>query len=366
MLKIGDLARICNVSTQALRYYDSEGILKADIIDSSSGYRFYSLEAIEKYKKILLYKSLGFSLSEIKTIQSSTQEELKEILKKKKIVLSASIEKYKKHIETIDALCNETNCDTILSDVLLLPFEDEPEIVGKWHIVGKLFKENDIDLFEEINDESVDSEIIFLPGGTFAWKYFWTKGILYRLSPKYNFAIPNSFSTFVKDGVRYMIVNFLNDECIDNGTEKILLLYRQVDNIAYTDQQIRPRVDKTDLPFIDDVNVHGEWLVCDCVQKMTLFDPNIRYSSIEDIFILRLSFLTRGMCMRTIKTKRGESNIMLRYTKGFVLNDSEMTAEEYIIKNINSKDYLFVQHKSGDYFYGGMTPNWYVFKRKDI
>ena len=58
MIKIGDLAKICNVSTQTLRYYDSEGILKADIIDSSSGYRFYSLDAIEKYKKIIYCLSL--------------------------------------------------------------------------------------------------------------------------------------------------------------------------------------------------------------------------------------------------------------------------------------------------------------------
>ena len=51
--------------------------------------------------------------------------------------------------------------------------------------------------------------------------------------------------------------------------------------------------------------------------------------------------------------------------KGFVLNDKEMTAEEYQIKSISGKDFLFVQHKSGDYFYGGMTPHWYVFERKD-
>ena len=49
MIKIGDLAKICNVSTQTLRYYDAEGVLKPDITDSSSGYRFYSVDAVEKY-----------------------------------------------------------------------------------------------------------------------------------------------------------------------------------------------------------------------------------------------------------------------------------------------------------------------------
>ena len=85
MIKIGDLAKICNVSTQTLRYYDAEDILKPDIIDSSSGYRFYSVDAVEKYKKILFYKSICFSLDEIKKIQVATSEELREILKKKKL-----------------------------------------------------------------------------------------------------------------------------------------------------------------------------------------------------------------------------------------------------------------------------------------
>ena len=79
MIKIGDFAKICNVSTQTLRYYDSEGILKADVTDASSGYRFYSSDAVERYKRILFYKSLGFSLDEIKKIQSASSAELKEI-----------------------------------------------------------------------------------------------------------------------------------------------------------------------------------------------------------------------------------------------------------------------------------------------
>ena len=60
MIKIGDLAKICNVSTQTLRYYDSEGVLKPDITDPSSGYRFYSVDAVEKYKKICFTRNSDF------------------------------------------------------------------------------------------------------------------------------------------------------------------------------------------------------------------------------------------------------------------------------------------------------------------
>ena len=91
MIRIGDFAKICNVSTQTLRYYDTVGVLKADVIDSSNGYRFYSLDAIEKYKQILFYKELGFSLSEIKAINLADKAQQNIILQQRKQVLAESM-----------------------------------------------------------------------------------------------------------------------------------------------------------------------------------------------------------------------------------------------------------------------------------
>jgi DNA-binding transcriptional MerR regulator len=364
VIKIGDLAKICNVSTQTLRYYDAEGVLKPDVIDSSSGYRFYSVDAVERYKNILFYKDLGFSLDEIKKIQSATNEELQDILKKKKVALSKSIDRFKGQIKTIDDICEESQKDPILSKMLLLPFENDAQMVGKWQLCGKLLDENDLTSLQPIGEDAADKYVIFMPGGAFAWKYFWTKGTLYRISPKYTFAIPNSYKTSEKNGVKYMTVQFMSDECIDNGEDTQLLLYRQIDNIAYTEHQIRPNVDKTDLPFVDDEAVRGEWSALDYVPTISDFDPELSYSRNENIYVVDINFLSRGICTRTLRTESGNATYMLRYTKGFVLNDKEMTAEEYQIKTINGKEFLFVQHKSGDYFYGGKAPHWYVFERK--
>ena len=204
-----------------------------------------------------------------------------------------------------------------------------------------------------------------MPGGAFAWKYFWTKGTLYRISPKYTFAIPNSYKTFKKNGVQYMIIQFMSDDCIDNGEDTLLLLYRQIDTVAYTEHQIRPYIDKTDLPYIDDESVIGLWIAFDYVPTVLDFDPQKRYSNDKDIYMVDINFLSRGICTRTVRSISGASTYMIRYTKGFILNDKEMTAEEYQIQSINGQEFLFIQHKSGDYFYGGMTPHWYVFKRKD-
>ena len=365
MIKIGDLAKICNVSTQTLRYYDAEGVLKPDITDPSSGDRFYSVDAVEKYKKIVFYKELGFSLDEIKRIQLATNEELRDILKKKKENLSKSIDKFKVHINTIEEICEGTAEKPILSETLLLPFENDAHMVGKWQLCGELLDENELTSLGDVDDKEADKEIIFMPGGAFAWKYFWTKGILYRISPKYTFAIPNSYRTLRQNGELYMIIQYMSDDCIDGGKDTKLLLYRQIDNTAYTEHQIRPYIDKTDLPFVDDVSVYGAWIAIDYVPEMSDFDPFLQYSDKENIYVTDIRFLPRGICTRTIRSMSGNVSYMLRYTKGIVLNDKEMTAEEYRIKSIDGKDYLFVQHKSGDYFYGGIAPKWYVFERND-
>ena len=365
MIKIGDFAKICNVSTQTLRYYDSEGILKADVTDASSGYRFYSVDAVEKYKRILFYKKLGFSLEEIKKIQSATTEELAEIFQKKKINLSESMDRIKNQLKTIDDLCEGNSSKSDLSEHLLLPFEDDPQVVGKWELCGKLRDENDLTSVEVIEQDVSYKEIVFMPGGAFSWLYFWTKGTLYRLSSKYQFAIPNLYRVIEQDGTRYMVVQFMTDDCIDNGGDTWVLLYRQVDTVAYTEHQIRPNIDKTDLPFVDDESVRGAWKTFDFVREISHFNPDKRHYEFEKLFVMGIHFHARGICSKRLRTMTGSTNLMLRYTKGFVLNDREMTAEEYFIKTVNGKDFLFVQHKSGDYSYGGMTPYWYVFERKN-
>ena len=365
MIKIGDFAKICNVSTQTLRYYDSEGVLKADITDPSSGYRLYSIDAVEKYKQIVFYKNIGFSLEEIKKIQSATSEELQTILQKKKEALSDYINRLRDQLKTIDNLCEGGSNKSVLSDILLLPFEDDSQVVGKWQLCGKILDENDLTALEEVGGNAADKEIIFMPGGTFAWKYFWTKGTLYRSSSKYTLAIPNSYRTLERNGVRYMIIQFMSNDCIDNGGDPIFLLYRQIDTVAYTEYKIRSHIDKTDLPFVEDSLVHGEWKAYDFLPKISDFDPYEKYSDDQCIYMVDIRFLPRGICTRRIRSRSGTASLMLRYTKGYVLNDQEMTAEEYQIKVFDGKEFLFVQHKSGDYSYGGMTPYWYVFKRKE-
>ncbi|MGL5694872.1 MAG: MerR family transcriptional regulator, partial [Peptostreptococcaceae bacterium] len=64
---IKKLAVIAGISVRTLRYYDEINLLKPCKINSS-GYRIYGEKEVELLQQILLYKSMGMSLLEIKSL----------------------------------------------------------------------------------------------------------------------------------------------------------------------------------------------------------------------------------------------------------------------------------------------------------
>lgn len=366
MLKIGDFAKICNTSARTLRYYDDAGVLKADFVDEASGYRFYSPEAIEKYKKLIFYKELGFSLEEIKKLLAATEEEEKKMLKKKKETLLSSVEEIQGQVQTIDGMFVEDERKGNLFELLNLPFTDDPEVVGKWELCGLLRDEEDIESVVELPPRTIFKELIFLPGGAPVWTYFWTKGVLYTASGRYSSSVPNPYKTIRKKGEHYMVIQFSTEDRPGYKNDVFPVLYRQLDTIAYSEEQVRPYVDKVDYPFVEDLQVSGVWHVVDFVHNLEDFHPSRQHTPKKYLATVEITFLPRGMCVKTFRADAGgkKTNRILHYTKGLVLNRTSLTAEEYIIKIFGNKEYLFVQHKSGDYVYGGYEPQWYVFERR--
>lgn len=68
MIKIGDFARLSQVSVVTLRYYDEVDLLKPVKVDTFTGYRLYSADQLPRLNRILALKDLGFSLEQIKLI----------------------------------------------------------------------------------------------------------------------------------------------------------------------------------------------------------------------------------------------------------------------------------------------------------
>ena len=67
-LKIGEFSRLCRVTVRTLRHYEEIGLLVPQIVDRSTGYRYYAIEQLQKMQDILRLKELGFSLEEIRDL----------------------------------------------------------------------------------------------------------------------------------------------------------------------------------------------------------------------------------------------------------------------------------------------------------
>ena len=79
MLTIGEFSNICKVSTKTLRYYAEIGLILPDEINPENGYRYYSINQLEKMLLINRLKDYCFSLEEIKSIFES-EELMDEVL----------------------------------------------------------------------------------------------------------------------------------------------------------------------------------------------------------------------------------------------------------------------------------------------
>jgi DNA-binding transcriptional MerR regulator len=84
VIKIGDFARLCQVSIVTLRHYDDIGLLKPIKVDNATGYRYYSVSQLPRLNRIIALKDLGFSLEQIdQVLNGLTLEQLRGMLKMK-------------------------------------------------------------------------------------------------------------------------------------------------------------------------------------------------------------------------------------------------------------------------------------------
>ena len=63
--KIGDFSNLVNISVRTLRYYDEIGLLKPEIVDKFTSYRYYTEDNVVEAQFITLLKEVGFTLQEI-------------------------------------------------------------------------------------------------------------------------------------------------------------------------------------------------------------------------------------------------------------------------------------------------------------
>ena len=104
----GELAKSCKVSVRTVQYYDKEGIVVPSEL-SEGGRRIYSEHDFKKFHCVCLYKSLGFSLDDIKKITETadTYVLLLEVIMKQQEKISGQIDTLKKTKEKLKTVKEE-------------------------------------------------------------------------------------------------------------------------------------------------------------------------------------------------------------------------------------------------------------------
>ena len=101
---IGDIAKICDISTQTLRHYDKINFLKPDYVEPDNGYRYYSSEKLLMLLSIKHLKGIGFSLNQIKEyLENSDNYIINDLYQRKRDELSEKVREYTNSIERLDA-----------------------------------------------------------------------------------------------------------------------------------------------------------------------------------------------------------------------------------------------------------------------
>lgn len=99
---VGQLAKLSGVSTRTLRYYEELGLLAPQ--RKANGYRVYGQTDVAALQQILLFRSCGVELEEIRRMLAAPQFDAPEVLRRHLATLSAQ----KVELETLIATVEKT------------------------------------------------------------------------------------------------------------------------------------------------------------------------------------------------------------------------------------------------------------------
>lgn len=118
MIKIGDFARLSQVTIAALRHYDEIGLLKPVEVDSFTGYRYYSVSQLPRLNRILALKDLGFSLDQIEGVMNGgiTLDELRGMLKLKQAEAEQQLAQEQARLARIAARLRQIELEDTMPD----------------------------------------------------------------------------------------------------------------------------------------------------------------------------------------------------------------------------------------------------------
>jgi DNA-binding transcriptional MerR regulator len=105
LLKIGEFARLAKISIKQLRRFHDLGVLRAHSVAHGNGYRYYSMEQLRDLHRLQVYRTLGFTLSELRRLMAKERStaDLRDMLGQCRTRLAALIETERARLVEVEA-----------------------------------------------------------------------------------------------------------------------------------------------------------------------------------------------------------------------------------------------------------------------
>ncbi len=234
-----------------------------------------------------------------------------------------------------------------------IPFVNDEEVIGKWERVAVMESQQTFDPSAEIEDADLGyGEIYFLPQGQGYWIFEgWTKGNLFIHCGGDEPVLCYPYRIKILNGQKYLFLNIEED-----GIPYIEVL-KQVSEKHFTQWEIG-RHDNTDIPFVLDDKVVGQWRSVGYVWTPEEFEGE---TTEETLWLHSVEFGADGRAVRNYDGKEWKD----RWSKGVLIDEQHSTVQQYSFRMCNGKEHLFLEWKTGNYVYGGFPPSYYVFVRKE-
>jgi DNA-binding transcriptional MerR regulator len=151
MLRIGDFAKLSQVTVKALRFYEEIGLLKPTFVDPTTAYRYYSPHLLSHLRQILAFKELGFSLAETSSLLQAdlSDDALRRIMQRKRAELSQRIALAQVQLAQIDAWLQQLSAADEIAEPTIVLKQTPSQLVASVRATIDEYEETD-ELFDEL------------------------------------------------------------------------------------------------------------------------------------------------------------------------------------------------------------------------
>ncbi len=133
---IGEIAKLFDITTFSIRFYEKKGLLKP-VIDPKTLYRYYNFNHIIKIKAIVYLKTAGFSIDEIKEIMEAQDckiNDKKLSLKEKE--LDQKIEELQKWKSVLKIMKNHIDYIAQMTEPFEIRYNEEAIVLAVFENIG--------------------------------------------------------------------------------------------------------------------------------------------------------------------------------------------------------------------------------------